>query len=173
MSGRERIKKPSFEAALDEAKRSWAYMAGLINDGGSPERRHLEAALRAGAGRDEMVTVPAVVLNHLADLLYGGKSGRPTKSNIEKEFDAWRRAEKMVAEIKALQRAGCSMTKAYEAYAKARGGKAKSIERQYRQALGIVRERRAEVAAMMQRAAQLTGISVQDQIAMLDDGEPK
>ena len=160
MSGREGIKQPS---VLDMARRNPNQMAVLIRDGGRPERRDVEAMAREG--KDRMM--PAELIKYLVDLAYNRKSGRPTKSKIQKGMDAWRRAEKMVAEIKALHRAGCSMTKAYEAYAKARGGKATpvSIERQYWNALKTVRERRAEADAMLQQAAQLMGVSVEDIIS--------
>jgi hypothetical protein len=158
MSGRQHIKQPS---AFDLGGRNLHFMVALIKDGGSPEPRHLEAMLRAG--KDQMM--PAELLNHIADLLYNTKGGRPTKSKIEKEYDAWQRAEDLVAEIDTQRRAGCSLAKACQMYAKARGGKATkaSIERQYWQALATVRERDANVdAARAMGLLPVQNNSVQD-----------
>jgi hypothetical protein len=150
MSERERIK-----SAFD-LERQKLRMAALINDGGCPKPHDLEAVLRAG--RDQLM--PGEILNYIADLIYDNKNGRPTKSEIEKKIDTWRRAEDFVAEINAHRRNGCSLAKACEAVAKMKGGKVKSITRQYWDALKIVRERRDD--AMMHKEAEWLGIDVHD-----------
>ena len=143
----------------DLDRRNLIRMAALISDGGCPKPHNLEAMLRAG--RDQLV--PGELLNYLADLLYGNKNGRPTKSKIQKEMDAWLRAEKLVAEIEAHRRSGCSLAQACAAYARAKGGKATktSIERQYWEALKIVRDDDAN-KQLMKEAVQLFGVDEVD-----------
>lgn len=150
----------------DRVYTNWGMLAALINDGGTPERKHLEALLRTGEG-----DVPREARNYIADALYAKGGGRPSKSKLQAESDEWRRAESFVADIEARRAAGLSLASACTEFRKEQRRKAttKSLVRKYWLALEIVKLRRAEAAAMMQQAASLMGISEAELTRLIAD----
>jgi hypothetical protein len=104
--------------------------------------------------------IPASVQHHIANLIEGkmGQVGRPKLHPSRAEDEQYRRAEKLIREVRRLkgQLAG-SNKKAFARYCELYGGKPSSIERRYWDALKLYRKRRQEIAGYVRRSAQLLG----------------
>jgi hypothetical protein len=132
----------------------WKTIVAVIEQGGTPDVRHIAMALRKGE------QVPSEAQAYIADLLTQKKQGRPKQTPVEIEFAQWQRAEDLTRAIRIIRRRNgmCSVAKACAIFA----GRGKmvsptSIQREHRKALEITKRRRAEWAVYTEQAAGILG----------------
>jgi hypothetical protein len=150
--------KPSFR---DYFYSEWATIALLIQQGGTPERKHVEALLRSQPIPIKVggVNVGEIIQSWLADTMYGRRGrGAPKKTKLRAESEKWARAERLISQVETFRRSdGLSFEKACAAAARG-NTTGKSIERQYWAACEVVKHRRSEFDTMIVQAERTAAL---------------